>query len=142
MRSSSRDEGRGTSRESARVRFYRDLLAWQKAMVLVESVYALVGHLPADERFGLASQLRRAAISIPSNIAEGHAREATKEFARYVAISRGSLAEVETQLELAVRLKMLSSEATTQILADCDELGRILRGLRKSLDLKLAPPHR
>jgi four helix bundle protein len=129
------------SSEGATIRSYRDLVAWQQAMRLVESVYALVSLLPADERFGLASQLRRSAVSIPSNIAEGHARESTKEFIRYIATARGSLAELETQLELISRLKMTEAGQLDQTLSCCDELGRILRGLRKSLDNKLEAAH-
>jgi len=107
-------------------------------MGLAERIYALSATLPGDERFGLVQQLRRSAISIPSNIAEGHARGATKDFGRFISISRGSLAEVETQLEMCLRLGMLGKESVADVLASCDELGRILTGLRKSLDSKLA----
>ena len=107
-------------------------------MDLAQRVYALTAMLPGDERFGLIQQLRRGAISIPSNIAEGHARGATKEFGRFISISRGSLAEVETQLEMCLRLGMLGEEPVAEVLACCDELGRILTGLRNSLDSKLA----
>ena len=121
----------------APVMSYRDLDAWQEAMEVAVSVYALAAFLPSEERFGLAQQLRRAAASIPSNIAEGHARGATRDFARFVSIARGSMAEVETQLELAVRLGLLEDAATESVVSKCDKLGRILRGLRKSLDNKL-----
>jgi four helix bundle protein len=126
------------SSEGVPIKSYRDLLAWQKAVVLVESVYKVTAGMPAEERYGLTSQLRRAAVSIPSNIAEGHGRETTREFTRFISIARGSLAELETQLEVVSRLAMLSPERTRPILDACDELGRILRGLRKSLDNKLA----
>ncbi|MGA0585557.1 four helix bundle protein [Dyella sp. KRB-257] len=126
------------SNEGAVVRSYRDLVAWQESMRLVELVYALLSTLPVDERYGLASQLKRCSVSIPSNIAEGHARESTREFARFISIARGSLAEVETQLELISRLGMSSAIALEPAVACCDEVGRILRGLRKSLDNKLA----
>jgi len=126
------------SGEGAPVRSYRDLIAWKTAMGLAERIYALSATLPGDERFGLVQQLRRSAISIPSNIAEGHARGATKDFGRFISISRGSLAEVETQLEMCLRLGMLGKESVADVLASCDELGRILTGLRKSLDSKLA----
>jgi four helix bundle protein len=116
---------------------YRELLAWQKAMALAEMAYVLSSSLPAEERYGLVSQLRRAAVSIPSNIAEGHARESTKEFIRFIAIARGSLAEVETQIDLIGRLKMLEQADLTPVLDCCDELGRILRGLKKSLNSKI-----
>lgn len=124
--------------ESAPVRSYRDLIAWKAAMSLAERVYALSATLPGDERFGLVQQLRRSAISIPSNIAEGHARGATRDFGRFISISRGSLAEIETQIEMCLRLGMLGEEPVSEVLSSCDELGRILTGLRKSLDSKLA----
>jgi len=120
------------------VQSYRDLLAWQKAMNLVESIYALTSRLPDAERFGLVAQLRRAAVSIPSTLAEGHARASTREFCRYVSIARGSLAEVETQLLIAQRLGYIDDGSATTLLSDCDEQSRILRGLRKALDNKLA----
>jgi four helix bundle protein len=126
------------SGEGAAIKSYRDLLAWQKAMTLVELVYAATSRLPIEERYGLTSQLRRAAVSISSNIAEGHARETTKEFARCIAIARGSLAELETQIELLLRLNLASSPQLQGIFDCCDELGRILRGLRKSLENMLA----
>jgi four helix bundle protein len=107
-------------------------------MEIAVEVYGLVTRLPTDERFGLVQQLRRAAVSIPSNIAEGHARGATRDFTRFLSIARGSIAEVETQLELAVRLNLLEQAAVDSVASKCDKLGRILRGLRKSLDSKLA----
>ncbi|WP_109124401.1 four helix bundle protein [Dyella sp. C11] len=121
---------------------YRDLVAWQLGMDLVERVYALTAGLPSDERFGMVSQLRRSAVSIPSNIAEGHSRDNTKDFIRFVSISRGSLAELETQILLVQRLKWLSAEQVDAALVCCDELGRVLRGLRKSLDNRLAAKRR
>ena len=83
---------------------YRELIVWQKAMELVEMVYRLVRVFPADERFRLCDQLSRAVVSIPSNIAEGNGRESKAEYARFLGIARGSLYEVETQLEIAKRL--------------------------------------
>jgi len=83
---------------------YRELVVWQKAMSLAEAAYAVAGLLPDSERFGLSSQIRRAAISVPSNIAEGHERRSRAEYRRFIAIACGSLAELETQLELANRL--------------------------------------
>lgn len=121
----------------APVRSYRDLDAWQEAMELAQRVYELTDTLPPDERFGLSQQLKRAAVSIPSNIAEGHARGATRDFCRFLSIARGSVAEVETQIELAVRIGLLGSGHVEPVVRKCDKLGRILRGLRKSLDNKL-----
>jgi len=120
------------------VESYRDLIAWQKAMELVESIYKLTAQLPDAERFGLATQLRRAAVSIPSMLAEGHARASTRDFARFLSMARGSLAEVETQVLIAERLRFVSGDAVQQLLAQCDELGRVLRGLKKALDQKIA----
>jgi four helix bundle protein len=107
-------------------------------MELARCIYELASALPADERFGLAQQLKRAAVSIPSNIAEGHARGATRDFCRFLSIARGSVAEVKTQIELAVRIGLLNSAFVEPVNQRCDKLGRILRGLRKSLDGKLA----
>jgi four helix bundle protein len=116
---------------------YRDLDAWQVAMDLAQHVYELTGMLSSDERFGLSQQLKRAAVSVPSNIAEGHARGATRDFCRFLSIARGSVAEIETQIELAVRIGLLESVLAQPVVQECDKLGRILRGLRKSLDNKL-----
>ena len=130
-------QGRGRMIES-----YRDLKAWQKAMDLVENVYSFTARLPDDERFGLAAQLRRAAVSIASNIAEGHARASTREFSRYIAVARGSLAEVETQVLIVRRLKMTDQGAAEALLSRCDEQGRVLRGLKKALDNKISTRER
>lgn len=115
------------------VRNYRDLIAWQKAMDLVVAVYDTTKQYPADERFGLTSQTRRAAVSIPCNIAEGHARDSTKEFLHFLSITNGSLAELETQLILGERLGFLENAATSDRLKECTEVARIVNGLRRSL---------
>lgn len=112
---------------------YRDLDAWQEAMRLVTEVYRESATFPSEERYGLAAQLKRASVSVPSNIAEGHARGTTAEFRRFLAIARGSLAEVETQIEIALRIELLSHSPAEGLLARCDKLGRILYGLQKSL---------
>jgi len=116
---------------------YRDLVAWQKAMELVAKIYLATTSLPQDERFGLMSQLRRAAVSIPSALAEGHARSSTREFVRYISIAMGSLAELETQLLICTRLDLMAEEAVRSLLNLCDEQSRILHGLRRSLASKL-----
>ena len=110
-------------------------------MELVEVVYRLTGKLPAREAYGLASQLQRAAVSLPSNIAEGHARESTREYLRYLLIVRGSLAELETQLFLCERLRLLSTDDIAPALAISDEIGKMLRGLQRSLNEKLSKRH-
>jgi four helix bundle protein len=116
---------------------YRDLDVWQHAMILVEQVYAISKTFPADERFGLTAQLRRAAVSIPSCIAEGNVRHTTRDYLRFVAIAAGSTAEVETQLLLAERLGMVAPADAKDVLLQCDRVGRMLNRLRQSLDNKL-----
>src|SRR6267142_2520891 len=114
------------------IRNYADLIAWQKAMTLAESVYKVTTELPRDERYGLCAQMRRAAVSIPSNIAEGEGRGEDGNMLHSLRVSYGSLRELETQTLLAKRLRFLN-EAETQLLFDqCDEVGRLLNGLMKT----------
>lgn len=110
---------------------YKDLRVWQDAMVLAEVVYQLCGQLPREETYGLAGQLRRAAVSVPSNIAEGSARNNTKELIQFLFIARASLAEIETQILLAQRLYGLNSGKEFEELTD--KLSRGLANLIKSL---------
>ena len=124
-------EGRVASGE---VRHYRDLLVWQKSIDWVEAVYAVTRDWPSDERFGLISQVRRAAVSVPSNIAEGCARRGTVEFIRYLSIARGSLAEVETQLIIARKLNYMDEASLASRLASADEISRMLSGLITKLE--------
>lgn len=124
------------------VESYRDLVAWQKAMNLVVDIYSVTRMLPRDERFGLTNQLRRAAVSVPSVLAEGHARSTTREFVRYVSMSMGSLAEIETQLLIARNLGFLETKLIEPLLGSCAEIGRMLRGLKKSLESNLAASSR
>jgi four helix bundle protein len=91
---------------------YRDLKVWQTAMTLTENIYKITGSFPSRETYALANQLQRAAVSIPSNIAEGHARSSTKDYLRFVSIAQGSLAEAETQLELSHRLGLCRQNRT------------------------------
>ncbi|MEW6120477.1 MAG: four helix bundle protein [Pseudomonadota bacterium] len=118
---------------------YRDLSVWQLAMQLAESVYAVTRTFPQSELYALANQLQRAVVSVPSNIAEGHARNTTRDYLRFVSIAMGSLTEVETQIELAARLNYLGIEQRDALFTTTDELGRMLQGLRKSLQSKLPP---
>jgi len=115
------------------VKSYRDLIVWQKAMDLVELVYRQSRDFPREELYGLTNQLRRAAVSIPSNIAEGRARQTTKDFLHFLSITQGSLAEVETQVVIAQRLCYADTESTEKILRLTGEVGRLLHGLRNSL---------
>jgi four helix bundle protein len=115
------------------VKTYQDLFAWQKAMDLAEETYRLTRDFPSEERFGLTSQLRRAAVSIPSNIAEGHERGSTSDYVRYLHIAKGSLAEAETQIVLATRLKFLTGKVAETWLTRASDVGRLLNGLVASL---------
>ena len=115
------------------IKCYRDLLVWQRAMDLVEECYRLTGDLPSNEEFGLKSQMRRAAVSIPSNIAEGRSRSHSAEFLHFVSISLGSLAELETQLDLTVRLNLLSAESVEDAKQRCEEVGRMLHGIASAI---------
>ncbi|WP_279305050.1 four helix bundle protein [Kinneretia aquatilis] len=118
-------------------RAHRDLAAWQEAMNLVAAVYASTECLPKEERYGLVGQMRRAAVSIPSNIAEGAAKGSTRELFRSLNIASGSLAELDTQLDLAERLFDLDV-ATTR--AQLDRVHKLLTALLSSIRAKLNPP--
>ena len=115
------------------VKHYQELIAWQKAMDLVEEVYKVSRSFPREEIYGLTSQLRRAAVSIPSNIAEGQGRRTTADFLRHLSIAYGSLLELETQLLIATRLNYLAPVKCSEILKMAGEVGRILNGLMSSL---------
>ena len=111
------------------VQSYRDLLVWQKAMRLAAEAYRLARLLPKAEEYRLTSQLLRAAASVPANIAEGRARGTRKDYARFVSIARGSLAETETILLLLVDVGLLTNEHVQAALDLCSEIGRMLNGL-------------
>jgi four helix bundle protein len=115
------------------VNSYRDLIVWRRAMDVVERVYRAAAKLPKAETYGLVSQLQRSAVSIPSNIAEGHARRSKGDFERFVAIALGSAAELETQLMLAKRLNYLEENAVKDLLSHTDEVARMLRSLHRNL---------
>jgi four helix bundle protein len=108
---------------------YKQLMAWQKAMEFVIDIYRATRNFPREEAYGLTGQLRRAAISVPSNIAEGQARYSRREFYRFLTLARGSLAEIETQLAIAHSLDYIRQETSDRLLAKAAELGRILNGL-------------
>ena|SRR5688500_3892188 len=121
---------------------YRELIAWQKSMALVKKVYTLSSSFPKDERFGLTSQIRRAAVSVPSNVAEGQGRDSTREFIHHLSIAYGSLMEVETQiLIIGLDLGYLDKELVAGFLRDSSETGRIINGLMRSLRRKLTTEH-
>ena len=117
----------------AKVENYKDLIAWQKAMDVVEEVYQLTAKYPKDERFGLVSQTRRAAVSVPSNIAEGYGRRTRPEYVQFLHISRGSANEIETQLLLAIRLGFVTAAQARKAVDRTIEIQRILKGLVTSL---------
>ncbi|HEY9842629.1 MAG: four helix bundle protein [Candidatus Sericytochromatia bacterium] len=118
------------------IKSYRDLGVWQKAMDLVEDCYVLSGQFPSTEKYGLTNQLRRASVSIPSNIAEGHARQHTKEFLQFLSIAQGSVAELETHLLLAERLRFTAAGSIQLLLNRTEEINRMLTGLKASLNRK------
>jgi four helix bundle protein len=112
---------------------YRDLIAWQKSIELVLEIYRCTNAFPRTETYGLVSQLRRAAISVPSNIAEGHERISTGQFRQFLGRALGCLMEIETQIIVAERLGYLDKEKSLQLLEHTAEVGKILNGLLRSL---------
>lgn len=116
-----------------RVKHYRDLIAWQLAMGLAKVVYEATQPFPKEEQYGLTAQMRRAAVSIPCNIAEGQARRSTADFVRFLAIALGSLAELETQIILSQELGFVTPEVANGLLDRASEIGRVTNGLISSL---------
>ena len=112
---------------------YGDLLVWQKGMALAKLVYAMTGCFPAPERFGLTVQMRRAAVSVPSNIAEGQARQGRREFVQFLSHSEGSLAELDTQLTLAAELSYCHDPEASRCAEMIAELQRMLASLRRKI---------
>ena len=117
-----------------KVKTYQDLIVWQKAMELAKNVYLLVKKLPKEELFSLSNQIRRAVVSIPSNIAEGQSRTSTKEFQRFLAIARGSKAELETQLLLCVKVGYLTESDISSSITLLHEVGKMIFALTTSLN--------
>ncbi len=115
------------------VHSYRDLIAWQKSMDLVTEIYRCTQAFPKTETYGLISQLRRAAVSVPSNIAEGHARLSTGEFRQFLGHALGSLVEIETQILIAHHLGYVDSKKSEDLLGRTTEVGKVLNGLLRSL---------
>jgi four helix bundle protein len=127
-----------------RVSSYRDLVVWQKAVELVEEIYAATLTFPRHEVFGLTSQLRRSAVSVPSNVAEGQGRATRGEFIQFLSYARGSLFELETQVHIAGKLGYLSLESSQSLEFKAEEVARILNGLLTSLGVgtrKLSTSH-
>ena len=115
------------------VRHYQELVAWQRAMEMVVAVYDVTKRFPREEVYGLTSQLRRSAVSVPSNIAEGQGRWGTGEFVQFLGVAHGSLQEAETQLLIAERLRYVTMEALRCVLELIAETGRLINGLCRSL---------
>jgi len=115
------------------MRNYRDLVVWQKSMVLVTKVYSITRLLPKEELYGLVSQIRRSAVSIPSNIAEGYGRYSTNDYIRFLQIAIGSLYELQTQLEICLNLGYLSKDTFEKIYEQSREIERMLSSLIKKV---------
>lgn len=126
--------GRETTDSKKRIESYQDLVVWQKSIDLVVMAYRLVAGLPADERYELGAQIRRAAVSIPANIAEGFGRWHSKEFIHFLLIANGSLKELETHFLIAKRLDFFNSEQLNGPMVLAQEIGRMLAALRKKLE--------
>jgi four helix bundle protein len=116
---------------------FEDLIVWQKAISLVKNIYDLTAKFPRDERFGLISQMRRAAVSIPSNIAEGHARHTTKEYVLFVSNAEGSVAELQTQMRIAIELGYCGAESIAVVLGQISEVRKMLNALRRELNARI-----
>ncbi|MBQ0055977.1 MAG: four helix bundle protein [Synergistaceae bacterium] len=114
---------------------YRELKVWQESMLLVKEVYKFIDNLPEKERFALADQMRRSAISVPSNVAEGQGRGSDRDFARFVYIAKGSLCELETQLELCIMLGYFSREQLNSLFDLAAEIGKKINNLIKKLTI-------
>ena len=113
---------------------YKELIVWQKSMQVVKSIYSLTRKLPKEEQFGLSDQMRRASVSIPSNIAEGFGRHAPKDYSRFLSIARGSKYELETQIRICIMLEYVSENEVSEILTLLDEIGKMLNALINKLN--------
>jgi four helix bundle protein len=113
---------------------YKDLIAWQKAIIMTTELYRATRNFPCEEMYGLTSQLRRAAVSVASNIAEGQGRNTTGEFKQFLGHARGSLLEIETQLLIACELHYIQKDKADELLACCGEVFRLVNGLLSSMD--------
>lgn len=131
-------EVRGQGSGNKPIRHFTDLDIWHKSVALTKVIYKITGKLPKEETYGLSSQIKRAVISVGSNIAEGNARTSTKEYIRHLDIAYGSLVEVEAQLMLAQELQFITRIDCQDILIDIRELSRMINGLKKSLRRKLS----
>ncbi|MBI5879860.1 MAG: four helix bundle protein [Chloroflexi bacterium] len=115
------------------IKTFRDLQAWQEAMMLAVMCYDVTRGFPRSEEFGMTSQIRRAAASVPANIAEGHGRQTRADYARFLSVAHGSLRELETHLMLCERVSLTTSESTAPLLTQCDKVGKLLYSLMRAL---------
>ena len=122
-----------------RMNSYKDLIVWKKSVDMVVQLYDYISDFPKNESYALSDQMRRAAISIPSNIAEGYERSTTAEYIRFLMIARGSKAELETQLHICNQLKMGGEEKNSVLQSNCEEIGKMLNSLISSLNRKQTP---
>jgi len=122
----------------AAVRDFRDLIVWQKSMDLVETVYRFMATFPREEIYGLTSQLRRAAVSIPLNIAEGNGRNTTRDYLHFLGMAYGSIKEVETQVLIAQRLQYIAPSQSDALVQMTSEVARLISGLSNSLNRRAA----
>jgi four helix bundle protein len=123
-----------------KIQSFRDLEVWQKSMILVEQIYRLSARFPANEEYGLKAQMRRAAVSIPSNIAEGHSRRHSKEFLHHLSIALGSVAELQTQIELATRQHHIDQPDIDVPNTLCSDVCKMLHGLIKAIRRRSSNP--
>jgi four helix bundle protein len=123
------------------IRDYKDLVVWQKGMQLAKEVYQLTQSFPAEEKFGLVSQMRRAVVSVPSNVAEGQARNTTGEFVQFVSHAEGSLAELDTQIRLSIELGFCREATVKSIQELIIEEQKMLKSLRRSLKANALTPN-
>lgn len=130
---SSEQRGESSKEKKMTEKPHRKLILWQKSLDFVIELYQNLRNFPAQEQFGIVVQMRRASISIPSNIAEGAARKSRKEYLKFLYIARGSISELDTQLEISLRLKYLSSQKYSELQEKLDELSKMLNGLITSL---------
>lgn len=119
------------------IKSHRDLIVWQKSMDLVDEIYTLTRQFPVNERLGLISQIRRAAVSVPSNLAEGHSRGSRRDYTQFVSIAKGSLMELQTQLLIAMRQEFCAKSDVQNALRSLGEIERMLTALRKKLAAEL-----
>lgn len=127
------DIKRMAARTVPAIRDYKDLQVWQKGMALAKQIYRLTQEFPAEEKFGLVSHMRRAAVSVPSNLAEGQARNTTGEFIQFISHSEGSLAELDTQCRLSVALSFCKQSEIEPVMSLVTELQKMLNALRRKL---------